>query len=269
MLDSFEVIRTYPKLMVFPFIAGVASLIFFVAIFFPLVFAGLLTNGLEFVVVFLLYVGTTFISTYFAAALVYGANKALHGENPHLFECVMAVRDQLWPILVWSVIAGTVSLLLRMAEDRNNLLAAILQAVFATAWSIMTFFIVPVIVFEDVTVKSMFKRSGSVFLDTWGETLGSGFGITLVTMGIGAGLLVLAGAVAFTVSTVSPGPGIFFGLLLVVGVFVFTYLLGQTVWGIAKTALYLYATEGTHPDQFRNFDFATLDGRTKAKRTRT
>ncbi|ELZ16764.1 hypothetical protein C477_14163 [Haloterrigena salina JCM 13891] len=38
-------------------------------------------------------------------------------------------------------------------------------------------------------------------------------------------------------------------------------IVGTLVWGVAKTALYVYAAEGISPEEFDNFDFETLGGR--------
>ncbi|RQG94220.1 DUF6159 family protein [Natrarchaeobius chitinivorans] len=265
--DSISVIRHHPWLMLFPLLAGIASIGFFVFFFFPLLIANLLGTGLEYAVLFVLYFITTFVSTYFSAALVYGANEAFHGREPGVLECLEAVSDRIGPIFVWSIIAATVSVVLKSLEESDNPIASILGTLFAIGWSIMTFFIVPVIVFEDVSVTSMFKRSGATFKDTWGETLGAGFGITLIVTAIGIGLVAIALVVSIPIATVFPGPGILLAVLLVGGAFVFTYLLSQTIWGIAKTALYVYAVEGNAPDEFDNFDFETLGGRTEQSGT--
>lgn len=45
------------------------------------------------------------------------------------------------------------------------------------------------------------------------------------------------------------------------------FLIGQTIRGIAKTALYLYAREGSVPDEFTDFDFETLGGRAERRGT--
>ncbi|THE64147.1 hypothetical protein D8Y22_14650 [Salinadaptatus halalkaliphilus] len=260
--DSISVIRHHPQLMVFPLIAGLSSLLFTVLFLFPLAVANLFGSGLEYAVLFCLYFLTTFFSTYCSAALVYGANEAFHGREPGVLDCLEAVSDRLGPIIVWSAIAATVSVILKSLEDSDNPIASVLGALFAVGWSIMTFFIVPVIVFEDVSVTSMFKRSGRTFKDTWGETLGAGFGITLIVAVIGAVLVVGALVVSIPVTAMFVAPGLLLTVFLVGGALVFTYLLSQTIWGIAKTALYVYAVEGTAPEEFQNFDFETLGGRT-------
>ncbi|MFP9191548.1 DUF6159 family protein [Natronosalvus vescus] len=265
--DSFSVIRHHPKLVVFPLLAGLSSLFFFVLFFVPLLVANLVGSGLEYVVLFGLYFVTTFFSTYFSAALVYGANEAFHGREPGIRKCMGAINDRLGPIIVWSAIAATVSIILKSLEEADNPIASLLGTLFAVGWSIMTFLIVPVIVFEDVSVTSMFKKSGSAFKETWGETIGAGFGITLIVGLLGIGMVALALVVSVPVAAVFPGPGIVLGIFLVGGAFVTAYLLNQTVWGIAKTALYVYAVEGETPEDFENFDFETLGGRTEKSAT--
>ena len=115
------------------------------------------------------------------------------------------------------------------------------------------------------TFLSTFSRSGTTFRETWGESIGAGFGITLIVAVVGVVLALAALAVSVPVAAVFPGPGLLLAVLLLGGVVVFTYLLSQTVWGIAKTALYLYAVEGSVPDRFENFDFDTLGGRSERR----
>ncbi len=263
--DSASVIRDYPKLLVFPLLAGVASAAFFVVFFFPLLIANLIGSGVEYVALFVVYFATTFLSTYAAAGLVHATNEAFHGREPNVVGSLKAVSSRLGPIVVWSLISATVSVVLKAMEDSDNPIAGILRSIFAIGWAIMTFFIVPVIVFEDVSVTSMFSKSAGAFRDTWGETIGAGFGITLVVTVVGIVLALGALAVSIPVATVFPGPGILLTVLLLAGVIAFTYLLSQTIWGVAKTALYVYAVEGRRPDQFDNFDFETLGGRTEGR----
>ena len=263
--DSASVIRAHPRLLVFPLLAAVASAGFFVVFFFPLLIANLIGSGVEYVGLFVVYFATTFVSTYAAAALVHATNEVFHGREPSIPGSLKAVRGRLGPIVVWSLISATVSVVLKAMEDSDNPIAGLLRSIFAVGWAIMTFFIVPVIVFEDVSVTSMFSKSASAFRDTWGETIGAGFGITLIVTLVGVGLALGALAVSVPVAAVFPGPGILLTVVLLAGVVAFTYLLSQTIWGVAKTALYVYAVEGRRPDQFANFDFETLGGRTEGK----
>lgn len=261
--DSVVVIREHPQLLLFPLLAGIASAVFLLVLFIPILVANLIGSGLEYVALFVVYFLTTFSSTYVTAALVYGTNEAFHGREPAVLDCLKAVGDRVGPILVWSLISATVSVVLRSIEDSNGVLASIATSFFAVAWSILTFFIVPVIVFEDVSVTSMFSRSGRAFRETWGESIGAGFGISLIVALVGILLGVGALMLSVPVAAVFPGPGLLLTIVFVGGVIVFTYVLSQTIWGVAKTALYVYAVEGRRPAEFENFDFGTLGGRTE------
>ncbi|MFP8954001.1 DUF6159 family protein [Natrialbaceae archaeon A-arb3/5] len=267
--DSISVIRNHPQLLAFPTLAGLSSILFFALFLGPLVIADAFSGYLGYVVLFVLYMVTTFVSTYFSAALVHGTNEAFHGREPSILECLRAVSGRAKLIAVWAVIAATVSIILKNLESSDNPIASLLASLFSIGWSIMTFFVVPVIVFEDVSVTEMFKRSGSTFKDTWGETLGAGFGITLITTAIGFVLVIASIVVSIAVMSAFVAPGLFLAVVLVGGAIAFTYVLGQTIWGIAKTALYVYAVEGTVPSEFDNFDFETLGGRAERSTSST
>ncbi|WP_089383106.1 DUF6159 family protein [Halorubrum vacuolatum] len=261
--DSVDVLRRYPVLAVFPLLAGISGLVFFTIFLVPLWIGNLIGSGVEFAVLLVLYFVTTFVSTYFACALVYASNEAFHDREPGVMDSLRAVSDRLGPIVVWSIISATVSVVLRSLEDSDSGIARLVGSLFALGWTVMTFFIVPVIVFEEISVRSMFSRSASAFRDTWGETIGAGFGITLIVTLVGIALALGALAISLPLAALFPGPGIVLTVLLLLGVAITTYVLSQTIWGIAKTALYVYAVEGTVPRGFENFDFERLGGRTE------
>jgi hypothetical protein len=122
---------------------------------------------------------------------------------------------------------------------------------------VLTYFVVPVIVFEDQSLTGTFKRSGQLIRDTWGEGLGAEVGLGLIT-----GLFTVAGlVVALALVLVLPGSvglvaGVFVGAVAVVG----GHLVGRSLTGIAKTALYQYATGTESPRYFEDVDFGRLGG---------
>ena len=267
-LDSLTVLREYPKLLAFPAISGVATTVFFVVLYFGVFVAGFLGGGIaEYVALFVLYFVTTFVASLFTAALVHAVNDTFHERDPSVGRSVRAAWRMKGPIVVWSAIAAVVSLIIRQLEESNSPLSGIAASLFSLGWTITTFFIIPVIVFEDVDVTSMFTRSAETFADTWGETLGAGLGLGLIQLLLAVGCVVVAVGLAAVVATISPGAGLLAGAFVVVFGLLVAYLVGQTIRGIAKTALYLYAREGTVPEAFTDFDFETLDGRAEHKAT--
>jgi hypothetical protein len=252
--DSLSVMRHNPKLAVFPLVSAVTALVFLGA-FLGTVFGLGLTNpeGSGLIVLFVVYLGSTFISTFFAAGLVHETRDAIkHGSEPSLRAGMAGAWEVKGPIFVWSVISATVSILINMLESSDSLPARLLATLFTIGWAILTFFVVPVIVFEKPGVGEMFKRSGQTFKQTWGETAISLIGVRLIAFLFVIPFVAL-GALLFGTS---PLAGI--GLILV-GVLT-GFLVGQTLQGIIKTALYMYATEGSRPEEFDNVDFERLAG---------
>ncbi len=265
--DSLSVLKHHPDLMLFPLAGGIVSLLFGAMLYLTVFVGGLVGTGVEYVALFVFYFTTTFLASFFTAALVYSVNDAFHGRNPTLRNGMAAAWEMKGPLAVWSVISAIVGVLLNSLENSDSGLARIAASLFALGWTVTTFFIIPVIVFEDVSTKEMFTKSAGAFRDTWGETLGAGFGIGLVQLIGGLLGVAIVLAIGGGLFVVMPAVGISVVVLGVIGVVVAVYLVGQTIQGITKTALYLYAAEGTVPDEFDNFDFTTLGGRTEQSGT--
>jgi hypothetical protein len=250
--DSLTVIRHYPKLLVFPLLSGVAGLAF-LGLFFGLTVGFLefelnaVTGGLLLVV----YLGLTFISSFFSAALVHQARQCFEDQPVSLRAGVAAAWEQAAPIFVWSLIAATVGLLINAIENSDSLPARIVGSLFGLAWTVLTFLVIPVIVFERTSTVEMFKRSGGLFKQTWGETPISLLAVTLVSALVAIPVALVGLAVA-QAGLAPVGIGV-----ILVGVLL-GFLISQTLQGVVKTALYVYATEGKTPEEFGDLDPGSL-----------
>jgi hypothetical protein len=261
-MDSLRVLRREPSLALFPLVAGAAGLVYLVGVNGLALVGGLLSldGGAQpgvYVLVFVSYFGSTFIASFFSAALMYNAREVFRGNDPTLGDGLRAAWRNKGPLVVWSVIAATVGLVLRAVESNDSIVARVAAALFSVAWSILTYFIVPVIVFEEVGVTEMFKRSGETFTDTWGETAGAGFGVGVIAVVFVVIGLVLAAAVTFLLFQLNAVTGLVGGVIAFLAVVLLAYLLSSALTSIARTALYVYATTGSRPDGFEDVDFAT------------
>ncbi|WP_121821461.1 DUF6159 family protein [Halostella salina] len=263
-VGGLRVLRNHPKLLVFPLVSGVLSIAFLVALLGP-VFLFETTYGLAqlgeaglWVGLFVVYFGTTFIATFANAALVHAVGESFAGKEPRVVRSLKATGNKAGIIAVWALIAAAVGILIQWLESRSSIAAKVVSVVFSAGWSIATFFVVPVIVFEDTSVTGMFGESVNTFKQTWGESIGAGFGIGLIT-----GLVtVLAVLVAFAVPAVLvPSLGGFaVGGILAGTVAVLGFLVHSALWGVIKTALYAYAETDTAPEEFDALEFETLGG---------
>src|SRR6056297_1412354 len=97
--DCLDVMRAHPKMVLFPILSIVSSIVFFALLLLPLLYGLSIGNGAEYVALFVLYFTTTFASTFFSASLVVGAKNAFHGEEISLSACTREVTGHLGPIL--------------------------------------------------------------------------------------------------------------------------------------------------------------------------
>ena len=251
--DSALLIRHNPGLLLFPVVSGVAG-IGFLALFLGVTFglaqvaadAGMIAG------LFLAYLALTFVSSFFAAGLVHQTRAVLADDEPSLKAGLAAAWERKGPLLVWSVIAATVGIIINAIENSDSRIGRILGVVFGVAWTLMTFFIIPVIVFERTSTVGMFKESARKFKQTYGETPVSLIGIQLLSSLI-ALPFVLVGMYLNSIGIVPVAIG-----LVLLGV-VLSFIMTQTLGGVVKTALYFYAEEGKQPDEFDNVDFENLD----------
>lgn len=263
---SGRVLRSYPKLLVFPLLGGLSGIAFIATLV-----AGLYVTGpfiqdagpIVYATLFVAYLIETFVASYFTAALVAATRTVFRGDEPSIRRALVVTWQRKLPLLAWSLVAAVVGVVIRLIESNDNILAQIVAGVFAVAWSVMTFFVVPVIVFRDPSVTEMFEESARTFKDTWGESIGALGAIDVVTFLLMLGGAVLGG-VTFVVTT-GLGTVQLLATLLIGGTAVSIGLLaGKALSGIAKTALYVYATERTAPEQFDGVDFSRLGGGSRA-----
>lgn len=188
-----------------------------------------------------LYLLLAFVQVFFAAAVVAGAHQRLSGGNPTLGSSLKAAAQKAGRLFVWSIFVAVVNVLLQMLRERGGQLGRIAAGVGNLAWSLATYFMIPVLLFENDPVMKSVGRSGSLFKKTWGETvIGSG-GVGLVF-----GILMMAVVLlAMLVLQSAPGPGMFLGVFAVAIVALLLLSTLQAVLaGVYKTALYRFATTG-------------------------
>ncbi len=213
-------------------------------------------NALDLVAVFGFYVFSYFVVIFFNAALVFAAHERLEGGDPNIRSGLAGASSRIVTIFFWAVIAATVGLILQIlssqARERGGIIGIIGQIVVAligAAWSLITFFVVPLIVIEHRGLFDSFKTSLSLLRRTWGEQVVGNFGLGLIQFGATLLALLVAAVLGFALSFLGT-PGIVLavviGIVLVVGV----SLLFATLSGIYKAALYNYAADGQIPSLF-------------------
>jgi hypothetical protein len=241
--ESFSVLRKDKQLVVFPLISGIAALAVAAAYFVPLMRLGIFRQYVDqgvidptvYVWVFLWYCTNYFVVIFFNCALAACAQLRFSGEEPTVSMGLALAARKLPAIMMWAIVSATVGTILRVIEDRSEWLGRIVSALLGVAWAVVTYLMIPVLVFEEQGVFGSIQRSGELLKKTWGEQVASsfGFGFPFLLLSI---------------------PGVFFGLIgvmfhplgLALAVLYFL-LLGavmSAVKGVFAVALYRHATGG-------------------------
>lgn len=247
--QSFAVLAGDKRLLLFPIMSAIAALVVSATFAVPLfathsVEALQAGNGtvLQYFYLFLMYFANYFVVVYFNCALVACANICLSGGHATLGDGLQAANERLGRIILWAAVAATVGLILRMIEERAEKLGRIVAWLLGTTWTLITYFIVPVLVFEDQDVFASIKRSAQIFKKTWGEELASGFSFGLVW------LVALIPGIIITVAgfMVHPLLGVALAILYIIALAV----VAAAVKSIFTVALYRYASQQTVPQGF-------------------
>jgi Family of unknown function (DUF6159) len=237
-------------LVLFPILSGLASLMIVVSFVLPLFLSGGAQQLHErggatpgtYLMTFMLYFCLYLAQTFFSCALMASANVAFAGGQASLGVGLSLAWSRFGRIMVWAAVAATVGMVLRTIQERVGLLGRILIALMGTAWTILTYFMGPIIVFEDLGVSDGIARSTAMIKKTWGE--GMSKGLTFVALTLVAIVVLMAGT--FVLFAVSPIFAVLFFLLGVVAVATVT----SAMDGIFKVALYRYACWNTVPEGF-------------------
>jgi hypothetical protein len=251
---SLSVLWDHPRLLVFPLVGGIAGLTYIAALLGGTF--GLLqepSDAVTYGALFLVYLGSTFIASFFTAGLMHATRDTFRGEEPGVRRSLRAAWSNAGTLLAWSVIAAVVSVVIRAIEESSDIGGKIVALVFSLAWAVITYFVIPVIVFENVSIRGAFSRSGSLVKDIWGESIGAEAGVSIVSfLFVVAGVLVAAG-----LFVALPGNTLGLAVVAVVGggAILLAVLVGYALTGIAKTALYVYGTDGEQPRYFSNVEF--------------
>lgn len=255
--SSWRVLMQDKTLIVFPLISGFCCILIVASFVAPVAFSEKLRTyliddqapkPLLWAVLFLFYFVNFFVVIFFNSALVTCALMRFNGEEPTLSDGLSAAASRLPQILAWALVAATVGIILKLIENAHEKVGAIISGILGTAWSVVTFFVVPVLFVEKTGPIDAVKRSVAIMKKTWGETLIGNFGLGLFTMLLmlpGIALLMLGGFLMGSIAAVG-------GMVLALGIIylVIAAAASSALNGIFVSALYEYAARGQIPEQF-------------------
>jgi hypothetical protein len=250
MKTSLGVLRKDKEIMVFPVLSFVACAIILLSFFVGFWFVGVPSLDsipwLWIVFMILLYFVLFFIVIFFNTAIIACANIRLNGGDPTVSDGLRIASQNIGRILIWAIISATVGMILQAIRERSGWIGRILVGIIGFAWTYVTFFIIPVLIYEKKGIASSIKRSASLFKQTWGETIIGTFGF-----GIIFGLLALIGILPIFLGFYIGGvTGAITGVIIAFFYWAVLGVVASATNGIYVAAMYYFATKKQLPADF-------------------
>lgn len=205
-----------------------------------------------------LYMLFCFAITFFNAVLIATAARRLQGKRFSITQG-FAETWQHWPALLgWTLISSIVGQIIHMLESSNNIFEEIVAAIIGVSWALCSFFVLPVLILENVGPIQAFNNSRKKFANNWRKV----FSINIFFML----LFVVIIALMFALIKLSSSSLVFIELLIIAFVgYIFLMTLAKALNAIVKSALYLYIMKEINSSYFED---SLLDRAIVAKKRR-
>jgi hypothetical protein len=198
---------------------------------------------------FLFYVASYLVVIFFNTALVACAVVRFQGGDPTLRDGLRAAWARLPQIASWAIVAATVGFILKMIEERVQLIGKLVARFIGLTWTVATFFVVPVLAVERLGPTAAVRRSVELLRTNWGESLVGQVSLSAVTflLALPGILLIMLGIVAVSAAdSLWPASLLGVGLVYVIALAIAT----STMQQIFLAGAYLFAAQGKVPEGF-------------------
>ena len=251
-----HVVRADPELMAYMLFSGIFSIIAAIALLTLTGGLGFFAGGEEgaesgvYVGAFLSYMAIAIITVFWNAAIIASAHERLTaGTNPSFSYGIKQAMKCLPQIVIWGLISGTVGLIvtaLQSMQHSDNFVVSIFghiaSFIVQVAWWISTFFVVPMIVLDNIGVGESMSKSPELFKQTWGEDVVSSTGTGIINLLVIL-LIVVICLPLFTLGEIGFGLGI---LVMFAGIAV-SVLFFSACEAVNRVSLYYFAKTGESP----------------------
>ncbi len=255
--QSWSILRANPQLGLFPIVSTLVSILVMATFAIPGFF--LFTSSTldpqthkpvlgpaHYAFSFCFYLVSYFVVIFFNTGLVTCANEIFAGRQATFKDGIRNAMSHVGSIFVYAVISATVGMILRMIAERGGIIGSILGRIGGIAWTVLTYFVPPLLVIENKSPIEAIKDSGSMLKKTWGENIIFNGSVHLIF-----GLLAFIAIIPIMVGIfLAISTSVILGMALAIGGVLFLIvmcLISSTLTGVFQTALYLYARTGQVP----------------------
>jgi uncharacterized protein DUF6159 len=184
-----------------------------------------------------------FSIVYSNVALAGAAQLSIDGRDTTVREGLAAARKRRGVIAQWALLQFGLGLLISVigsllggGNGQPSPAASLLTTIAGFAWSVASFFVIPVLALEGLGPRPALHRSVGLVREHWGESIAGRTGITGIT-----GIIFLIALVPVMACSLAGGAA---GSALLCLVILTALVLGTALSVIFKVEMYRYATSG-------------------------
>lgn len=237
---SWAALKQDQSLVSLPVVGGAISLLAMIPIVVGFV---LVPDGGEWIYVVLGIVGALIlgiISTFFAVSLAAGAHERMNGGNPSVKSAMAQAWKHKKAVVGWALLSVTVGLVLNALKEKFKTAGNIASTLGGMAFSIASFFVIPIIASENLGPWPALKKSVATFRDKWSSTARVQLRLALYVLGLIAAAVV-AVIVVVVLANVNSVLAVVVGIVLGVAIFYAALVLGA-ISSYSRVALYRYSS---------------------------
>lgn len=266
---SYGLVWRHKRLLIFPLLSGIAAVVVLGSFLAPLHYTDTLAAWAEaageaeeetlplvaWVTLFAYYVVSYFVIVFFNAALVVCAIRSMQGQPVRLREGLSMAASRWTAILGWAVVSAVVGVVLRALES-NKKVGRFVVMLLGTAWTAMTFFVVPVIVIDNRAPFRAIRDSSAIIKKTWGTALTGNFSLGLINFLLFIPVMIMAAGLIWAGIAIGTVTAMLLAGSAVVILLLFAACLSTAASTVFRAILHCYATKKGLPEQIRGRDLA-------------
>jgi len=258
---ALKILQQDKELILYPLCAALGMIGLIVVFFFIAISSGLivslatpsLANSTRYIFIALFLLATYTVSIFFEAAIIASTFQRCKGKNPTFSSGLSLPAKRIVSLVLWAIILTLVTIFIQMirnlskgrsrkAQTTSNIGTSTLE----TGWHLFSFFVIPSIVIEDLSVFKALQRSKYLFIKTWGENITAQFttgALFFVLMLLGVLPLVGAALIGNDLLLILTSISFLIWIIAII-------ILSTTINGILVALLYAYATNKRIPKSY-------------------
>lgn len=256
---SYGVLWENKQLVIFPILSSIAAVLVMASFLVPLWSSGMIermtgddpaaapSDAVMYSILFAFYFCNYFVIVFFNSALTACAMRVINGEQPTVGDGLAVAMKRLPQIAGWAFVSAIVGVVLQIVENAHEKAGQFISAILGSAWTALTYFVVPVIVVEGVGPVEAFKRSTGTLKSQWGTALVGGFSLGFLGLLVIVPIVLVGGGLVWLATQSMGTPGLVAAIAVALVLLAIGFAVNSAAGIVFKALLYNFATNRSLP----------------------